>query len=128
MDIKKKDLRSCIFDKIGFHDSIIMSTKEENGNFTITFMDGFGPDQVNEITFINCNKKFDFKLEKREIYQIDDAYHFEGSKWNFSLLIWMKNNNLIEKVEFEADNAIIKVDINGKVYKEDLNKVFKIRS
>lgn len=127
MNIRFKDLGKTLIGNLNCYDGKILKVKNENNNIIITFLDGCNDNQINELLFVNCNKKFKYKLEDREIYQLDDLVHFERSNWSMSFLIWMNEGDceLLEKVQLGADNIITKTYINGDLEKEeDLNKVF----
>lgn len=129
-----KDFNDSLLTKYSYHEAIIKKIEINENNFKLILSDGYGveSDAYNEINFINCEAKYVYGLEGREIYQIHDLDGFPNpnkNKWYMSFLIYMENMDgfVYEKVTFEASNIIFKRYESDKVIEqEDLNEKYGV--
>jgi len=131
MQINKNDLRSSLIMDFSYHDALITKVIRNEKDITILLIDGWNEGQINELNFINCKNKFQYDLENRTIYQLDDFVYFEKKGWYMSFLVWIKDG-LLEKVYIEADNIISKkykikenLLVDESSFKEKLDEVKK---
>lgn len=117
----KKDLKGKLIMDFNYHDAQIMQIDKNNNNIKFLLNDGY-ESQINELNFINCEIINQYDLENRIIYQLEDLVKFD-SKWYMSFLVWT-DDNLLEKVEIEADNIISKkYEFNQNI--EDIASTFE---
>jgi len=107
MQINSTDLRDKLIMNINYHDSKILKVTKKNNNITIMLKDDYQP-HINELIFVNSEINSQNDLEGRIIYQFEDLVKFDQSKWHMSLLIWAKEEDLLEKINIEAENIIAK--------------------
>ena len=84
--------------------------------------DGWNPEQINEIRFINYQIDSKNDLNGREIYQLSDLLAFKNNKYYMELLIWYDEveGNIVEVVKIESENIISKKYKDGKIEEENL--------
>jgi len=71
-----------------------------------------------EITFYDYDIDNDYDLRNRVIYKLDD-FNID-SKVNISLLVWLEDNSLLEKVTISSKKIYVKVFKKDKVFKEEV--------
>lgn len=104
MQLTDKILHERLTKDFNYHDAQIIKITKNKNDIILLLTDGFNEGQKNELTFTNCELNHNYELEERYIYQLDDLVYFDGNGCYMSLLVWMKDNDLIEKVTFECDN------------------------
>ena len=107
MQITERDLQDNLITDFGYHDGTILKVTKDKKDVKILFRDGYDDKQINELNFINCKFNCQNDLEDCIIYQLDDLVSFGSGKWNMSFLVFVEGG-LLEKVDIEADNIILK--------------------
>lgn len=155
----EKDFNDSIL-MTGYHEKVIKKVEIDGNNIKLTILDEVSPPseiiinkveieennikliplenvstqtEVIEITFIDCNATYNYGLEGREIYRLENLAGFPSSSginhWHMSFMMYMKNmtGHVYERVIFDAKNIISKVYENGVVVEEeDLNKKYGV--
>ena len=71
-----------------------------------------------EITFYDYDIDNNYDLRNRIIYKLDDLNI--DSNVNISLLIWMEDNELLEKVTISSKKVFVKTFKKDKLFKEEI--------
>jgi len=99
----------CILEKIKYNNTKLSNIDGDDYILILRFNNY-------EITFYDYDIDNDYDISNRVIYKLDE-FKIEDNKYKLSLLIFMYDSNLLEKV------TIISNKINVKVFKKD--KIFK---
>ena len=101
-----------ILEKIKFNNTIINDLVGDDSVF-IMKLDNY------EIMFYDYDIDNDYDLRNRNIYKLDD-FKIENGNVIVTLLIWMEDSKLLEKVTISSKKIFVKVYKKDKVFKEEI--------
>ena len=101
-----------VLEKIKFNNTIINDLVGDDSVF-IMKLDNY------EIMFYDYDIDNDYDLRNRNIYKLDD-FKIENGNVIVTLLIWMEDSKLLEKVTISSKKVFVKVYKKDKVFKEEI--------
>lgn len=105
-------MKKNILEKVNYKNQKILDVSGDDYIFTIK-SNNF------EITFGDYDIDNDYSIRNRVIYKLDE-FNIIEDKYALSLLIFMEDSNLLEKVTITSKYVNVKIFKNNKIFKEEI--------